>query len=104
MADENMDVDAAVEESKAEADAESKSVETGPVVNLREVREAEKDADLMQDKINLGALPIRSYLDQTVVPILLDGMAALVKERPPNPVEWLAAYLLKHNPQNPSAN
>ena len=79
-------------------------METGPVVNLREVREAEKDADLMQDKINLGALPIRSYLDQTVVPILLDGMAALVKERPPNPVEWLSAYLLKHNPQNPSAN
>jgi protein dpy-30 len=28
-------------------------------------------------------------------------MSALVKERPPNPVEWLATYLLKHNPQNP---
>jgi protein dpy-30 len=96
--------DAAVEESKNEADTESKAVETGPVVSIREVREADKDADLMQEKINLGALPIRSYLDQTVVPILLDGMAALVKERPPNPVEWLAAYLLKHNPQNPSAN
>ncbi len=46
------------------------------------------------------ALPIRAYLDQTVVPLLLDGMSALVKERPPNPVEWLATYLLKHNPQN----
>ncbi|KAL7474956.1 hypothetical protein ACHAW6_000895 [Cyclotella cf. meneghiniana] len=44
-------------------------------------------------------LPIRAYLDQTVVPILLDGMSELVKERPPNPVEWLAAYLLKHDPQ-----
>ena len=58
----------------------------------------------MQDKINLGALPIRSYLDQTVVPILLDGMAALVKERPPDAVAWLAQYLLRHNPQNTSAN
>ncbi len=53
-----------------------------------------------QEKLNLQALPIRSYLDQTVVPLLLDGMSALVKERPPNPVEWLANYLLKHNPQN----
>ena len=53
-----------------------------------------------QDKLNLQALPIRAYLDQTVVPLLLDGMSALVKERPPNPVEWLATYLLKHNPQN----
>ena len=48
-----------------------------------------------QDKLNLQALPIRAYLDQTVVPLLLDGMSALVKERPPNPVEWLATYLLK---------
>eukprot|EP01040_Poterioochromonas_malhamensis_P024132 gene24132-29786_t len=64
--------------------------------------EAEKDLDAAQEKLNLQSLPIRSYLDQTVVPILLDGMSALVKERPPNPVEWLAAYLLKHNPQNPN--
>lgn len=56
-----------------------------------------------QEKLNLQALPIRAYLDQTVVPLLLDGMSALVKERPPNPVEWLATYLLKHNPQNAAA-
>ena len=48
---------------------------------------------------NFQALPIRAYLDQTVVPILLDGMSELVKERPPNPVEWLAAYLLRNDPQ-----
>ena len=53
--------------------------------------------------MHLQALPIRAYLDQTVVPILLEGMSALVKERPPNPVEWLAAYLIKNNPQGPSA-
>lgn len=66
------------------------------------MQEAEKDLDAAQEKLNLQSLPIRSYLDQTVVPLLLDGMSALVKERPPNPVEWLAAYLLKHNPQNPN--
>ncbi|KAL3823072.1 hypothetical protein ACHAXA_011124 [Cyclostephanos tholiformis] len=48
---------------------------------------------------NMVTLPIRAYLDQTVVPILLDGMSELVKERPPNPVEWLAAYLLRNDPQ-----
>jgi len=47
----------------------------------------------------MQALPIRAYLDQTVVPILLDGMSELVKERPESPVEWLAAYLLRHDPQ-----
>eukprot|EP00970_Alexandrium_tamarense_P013225 scaffold3283_cov103-Alexandrium_tamarense.AAC.29 len=44
-------------------------------------------------------LPIRAYLDQTVVPILLDGLSALVKERPANPVEWLAGYLIRNDPQ-----
>ncbi len=68
------------------------------------MQEADKDLDAAQEKLNLQALPIRAYLDQTVVPLLLDGMSALVKERPPNPVEWLAAYLLKHNPQNASSN
>jgi protein dpy-30 len=37
-----------------------------------------------------------------VVPILLDGMSQLVIERPPNPIEWLAAYLIKNNPQKGS--
>ncbi|CAM9931513.1 unnamed protein product [Pylaiella littoralis] len=36
-----------------------------------------------------------------MVPVLLDGMSVLVKERPPNPVEWLGAFhLLRHNPQS----
>jgi protein dpy-30 len=75
------------------------AVDTNPAGSVRELKNAEENLDLAQEKLNLQALPIRAYLDQTVVPLLLDGMSALVKERPPNPVEWLAAYLLKHNPQ-----
>lgn len=40
-------------------------------------------------------IPTRQYLDQTVVPILLQALGALAKERPPNPIEYLANYLLK---------
>jgi protein dpy-30 len=76
------------------------AMDTQPAANLREAADAEKELEEAQEKLNLQALPIRAYLDQTVVPLLLDGMSALVKERPPNPVEWLATYLLKHNPQN----
>lgn len=35
----------------------------------------------VQKKMNLHSLPIRAYLDQTVVPVLLAGLSALVKER-----------------------
>ena len=30
---------------------------------------------------------------------LLSGMSDLVKERPANPIEYLANYLLQHDPQ-----
>ncbi|KAK2961505.1 putative protein dpy-30 [Blattamonas nauphoetae] len=60
---------------------------------------AEEAALRTENTVDINALPIRAYLDQTVVPLLLQGITALVAERPANPVEYLAAYLLKHNPQ-----
>jgi hypothetical protein len=42
---------------------------------------AEKAATEAQEKIDAQALPIRTYLDQTVVPILLQGLSDLVKQR-----------------------
>jgi len=49
---------------------------------------AEKAATEAQEKIDSQALPIRTYLDQTVVPILLQGLSDLVKARynPPHPL------------------
>lgn len=50
-----------------------------------------------QKKRDLQSLPTKQYLDQTVAPILLQGLQTLAKERPADPVSYLAAYLLKHN-------
>jgi len=47
-------------------------------------------------KQDLQSLPTRQYLDQTVVPILLQGLASLARERPRDPIEYLAGYLLRH--------
>ncbi len=66
-------------------------------------RTANSVSSSVDHKINFQALPVRAYLDQTVVPILLQGLAAVVKERPENPVEYLAAFLLKNNPQKSTA-
>jgi len=43
-------------------------------------REATEPAG-KRPKVDLQSLPTRAYLDQTVVPILLQGMSALAKER-----------------------
>jgi len=74
----------------------------GSVAEAKEVgddhRGREKDPG--DDRGDPKALSVRAYLDSTVVPLLLKGMSALVKERPEDPVEWLATYLLKNKPQN----
>ncbi|XP_022221800.1 protein dpy-30 homolog [Drosophila obscura] len=43
-----------------------------------------------------NSLPVRQYLDQTVAPILLHGLHALARDRPTDPVSYLATYLLKN--------
>ena len=69
--------------------------------DAEEAKGAEKAAMGVQSKMNLQTAPIRTYLDSTVVPVLLQGLSALVKERPPNPTEYLATYLLQNNPDKP---
>ena len=49
--------------------------------SLTQAKGAEKAAMGVQNKLNLQTAPIRTYLDSTVVPVLLQGLSALVKER-----------------------
>lgn len=61
---------------------------------------AEKVALNTHATLNTAAMPVRQYLEATVVPVLMQGLGQVVRERPSDPVEYLAAYLLKHNPQH----
>lgn len=49
------------------------------------------------DKTKLASLPVKTYLDQTVVPVLIEGLKAVSRERPPNPIEYLALFLLRES-------
>ena len=69
--------------------------------DVAEGKAAEKAAAALSSKVNLQTAPIRTYLDSTVVPVLLQGLSALVKERPADPVEYLAAFLIQNNPGKP---
>ena len=57
-------------------------------------KKLEKNEQKQQQNIN--SLPIRAYLDQTVVPLVLQGMSEVAKERPENPIKYLAEFLMKH--------
>ncbi|XP_034777680.1 protein dpy-30 homolog isoform X1 [Acipenser ruthenus] len=81
--------------------ADNPHAEYGLTENVQRILENEKTntEKVSKQKVDLQSLPTRAYLDQTVVPILLQGLSVLAKERPPNPIEYLAAYLLKNKSQ-----
>ena len=63
----------------------------------KESKDFTKESAKSNNNTSLNSLPIRSYLDQTVVPILLQGLAELAEKKPSNPIEYLANFLLKHS-------
>jgi len=82
---------AAAASSRGHEDAESEATATESTSLSKRPR--------FQDQTSggdLSQLPTRQYLDRTVVPLLMDALAALAKERPPDPVDYLTSYLNKH--------
>ena len=61
--------------------------------------EAEAAAMAPPPKVPMHALPDKAYLEASVLPLLLHGLEAVAKDRPQDPVEYLAAYLISNNPQ-----
>jgi len=68
--------------------------------HMADEKDHSNDAGEKRTVKDLKQLPVRAYLDETVVPLLLKGMSQLVKERPDDPIEWLAQYLLKNKGPN----
>lgn len=71
---------------------------------LQRILAMNKDSDLSgappkKSRVELQSLPTRQYLDQTVVPILLQALSSLAKERPADPISFLAGYLLRNKSQ-----
>ncbi|KEG07026.1 hypothetical protein DQ04_11201000 [Trypanosoma grayi] len=46
----------------------------------------------------------RAYLDHTCVPLLMEAMAAVSRARPDDPIDFIAHYLLQHNPYRRGAD
>ncbi|XP_077536921.1 protein dpy-30 homolog isoform X1 [Haemaphysalis longicornis] len=86
-----------------EVRAATDTVATGAAENNQTVVDKENVGASLPKKSKMDSdfhsLPTRQYLDQTVVPILLQALSTLAKERPPNPIEYLANYLMRNKTQ-----
>lgn len=76
------------------------TVDADPSI-IEETERLEQLAMNLSNAIPVRSLPKQEYLQATVIPILLEGMSWIIKERPNDPVESLAMFLIKNNPNTP---
>ncbi|GBM12861.1 hypothetical protein AVEN_114948-1 [Araneus ventricosus] len=50
-------------------------------------------------RTDYSVMSTRPYLDATVVPILLQALSALARERPNDPIQFLADFLIRNKAQ-----
>ena len=51
-----------------------------------------------QCPVSVNNLPTKAYLEHTITPTVLRALSEVSKARPDNPIEFVAYYMLKHNP------
>uniref|UniRef100_A0A8C9F957 Nucleoside diphosphate kinase homolog 5 n=1 Tax=Pavo cristatus TaxID=9049 RepID=A0A8C9F957_PAVCR len=69
------------------------------------ISSAEREIRFMFPEVISEPIPAgqraRDYLNLHVNPTLLAGLTALCKEKPADPMTWLADWLMEHNPNKP---
>lgn len=70
----------------------------GGYANVEAGRAAEIAAMTRQAPLSVNNLPTKFYLERTITPTVLKALSEVAKARPDKPLEFLAYYLLKHNP------
>ena len=53
----------------------------------------------IEESLQTDEEELKEYLGDTLVPLLAYGLDELEKTRPPDPVLYLAHFLLRHNPK-----
>lgn len=62
-------------------------------------KEPTSEAAPKKPRVDYNVMPTRPYLDATVVPILLQALSALARERPSDPIQYLADFLIRNKAQ-----
>lgn len=89
--------DVKAEEEPAEQRSQAEQGERkGKEREQEQERRKERQREGEGEKEGRRRMPVRQYLDTTVVPILREGLRKLVKNRPEDPIGFLIEYLQEH--------
>lgn len=82
-------------EEHVEEEQQQQRKESSQTKHQAQAKKQEQQHDQQQDQQH-QQVPVRQYLDSTVVPLLRDGLKKLVKQRPDDPIDFLINYLSEH--------
>ncbi len=94
-----------VYDSVQQSDMHLKSTEDGQYLDpeggyqdIEAGRQAEIAAMTRQAPLSVNNLPTKFYLEQAITPTVMKALTECARARPDNPLEFVAYYILKHNP------
>mgnify|MGYP000029126758 CR=1 FL=1 len=92
----------AQEESKQLAEEEARRAETQSRKQEELQLEQRRNQYIRQEikMLEKRALPLRQYLMSNVVPVLTQGLLEVCKLKPADPVDYLAEWLFRNNPED----
>lgn len=59
---------------------------------------ASQASDAPHDNVLPEKLSVRQYLDDSLMPTLLPALNELVKQKPEDPIKFIATFMLENNP------
>ncbi|XP_075782732.1 adenylate kinase 7 isoform X2 [Pelodiscus sinensis] len=87
-------------EEKAERERKEAEERAEKLANWEEWnRRLEEVKRQEQELLEVQSIPLRNYLMKNVMPTLMQGLNECCKIRPDDPVDFLAEYLFKNNPE-----
>ena len=64
--------------------------------HILQIIEHELASPTVPSPADVQAYPTTAYFNQTVIPIIIEGLSLVARERPTKPIEYLAAFLMKN--------
>jgi len=64
--------------------------------HLLQIIEHELTSSNVPSLADIQAYPTTAYFNKTVIPIIIEGLSIVAKERPKKPIEYLAAFFIKN--------
>ncbi|KAH9600175.1 Dpy-30 motif [Trypanosoma melophagium] len=85
------------QQKREKQEYERESAQQQEVENAHRAVEEKDHASLEERK-----MPLRLYLQQNILPLLSKGLVEVCRQRPGDPVDFLAEWLVRHNPLDDS--